>query len=102
MMHGQKQYQSGKHVLRKQPLVLTIHFARFYVPTAVLLKLPTSGTCCCVIGVVLAVSDISNGYSVFHLLVKLRLFDPDGKDVDFWITKWVQNILRVGLFFKSC
>jgi hypothetical protein len=49
---------SGKHVLRKHPLVLTIHLARFEVLTSVLLKLPNYGMCCCVLGLVLAVPDV--------------------------------------------
>jgi hypothetical protein len=51
---------SGKHVLRKHSLVLTIHLARYEVFTAVLLKLPNSGMCCCVDGMVLAIPDVTN------------------------------------------
>jgi len=62
---SEKHQISGKYVLGKHPLVLTIHLARFEVLTAVLLKLPNSGTCCCVVGMVLAFPDVQIGIMPF-------------------------------------
>ena len=71
---------SGKHVLRKHPLVLTIHLARFEVITSVLLKLPNSGMCCCVVGMVHAVPDVQTNIMPFicrsnfdYLILKVKM-----------------------------
>ena len=61
----------------------SIHIARFDVLTAASLKFSTSGTCCCFIGVVLAVYDVSNEHSAFIYKSSFDFLILKGKDLTF-------------------